>query len=109
MIIPDLPKKICTLAFYFDVKQGRKPKMSHGIKIINLKINSLRFEQKQFVRRIVIMIIIRRLKSHRSKGLMNGLLSSWFLTDDNSLSNSAGFGVLNNKLQGIMGNIVTWF
>ena len=75
MIIPDLPKKICTLEFHFDVKQERKPKMSHGIKIINLKINNLWFEQKQFVRRVVIMIIIRRRRrprSHRSKGLMNG-------------------------------------
>ena len=62
----------CIVAFYFDVKQGRKPKMSHGTKIINLKINSLRFEQKQFVRRVVIMIIIRRRRRSRSKGLMNG-------------------------------------
>ena len=38
---------------------------------------------------------------------MNGFIEKD--PDDNSLSNSAGFGVLNNKLQGIMGNIVTWF
>lgn len=38
---------------------------------------------------------------------MNGFIEQ--VQDDDSLSNSAGFGVLNNKLQGIMGNIVTWF
>ena len=89
--------------------------MSHRTKIINLKINSLRFEQKQFVRRIVIMIIIRRRRNQEDTGVQEQgadewLLLSRFLTDDNnSLSNSAGFGVFNNKLQGIMGNIVTWF
>ena len=99
---------------HFDTEEVGKPKMSHRTKIINLKINSLRFEQKQFVRRIVIMIIIRR-RWIRSSGAQEQRADEWFLlsrflTDDNnSLSNSAGFGVFNNKLQGIMGNIVTWF
>ena len=50
------------------MEEERKPKMSHGTKIINLKINSLRFEQKQFVRRIVIMIIIRLRKNQEDTG-----------------------------------------
>ena len=56
----DNATKYTVIALHFDTEEERKPKMSHGTKIINLKINSLRFEQKQFVRRIVIMIIIRR-------------------------------------------------
>ena len=50
-------------------EEERKPKMTHGKKIINLKINSLWFEQKQFVRSSVIikisehsLLYIRRFK-----------------------------------------------
>ena len=35
--------------------------------------------------------------------------NSVLIPDDNSLSESAGSGVLDNKLQRIMGNSVTWF
>ncbi len=65
--------------------------MSHGTKIINLKINSLRFEHKQFVRRVVIMSIIRLRKNQDPRRTQE------LGPDDNSLSNSAGFGVFKNK------------
>ena len=77
--------------------------MSHGRKIISLKINTLWFEQKRFVMRIVIMIMRQEDRGETRKS------NSVLIPDDNSLSESAGSGVLDNKLQRIMGNSVTWF
>ena len=77
--------------------------MSHGRKIISLKINTLWFEQKRFVMRIVIMIMRQKDRGETRKS------NSVLIPDDISLSESVGSGVLDNKLQRIMGNSVTWF